>query len=287
LAWDDAHDRYDAFAIQETLNGKNVVGQGQRPAIQARVLGAGRNSCREPVVQRQGGAGYRSWVWRGLATATAFAEAGVAVVLADVNQDAVCSRAEELASAGHKPMAVACNVAAEAEVAATERGYGLSDHCCRHRRGGGQRCHFHQISPIRDRFVLRFRQYVPQLPGGLSFVLHFNAEFICTAQAPLLRVPLADGTLVATSDVPSKDLVPDLLALSDVTGTGWSAAGAADVKPGKTVVVVGDGAVGLLRSIASGVCSFQELQARHGDNGQSAQARPHGACDTGQSEARR
>jgi threonine dehydrogenase-like Zn-dependent dehydrogenase len=73
-----------------------------------------------------------------------------------------------------------------------------------------------------------------------------HREFVSTAQAPMLRVPLADGTLVATPDVPSKEQIPDLLALSDVMGTGWFAADAANVKPGSTVVVVGDGAVGLL-----------------------------------------
>src|SRR3954465_6109166 len=66
------------------------------------------------------------------------------------------------------------------------------------------------------------------------------------AQAPRLRVPLADGTLVATRDVPDAGHVPSMLALSDVMGTGWFAAEAANVKPGATVVVVGDGAVGLL-----------------------------------------
>ena len=76
------------------------------------------------------------------------------------------------------------------------------------------------------------------------------------AQAPLLRVPLADGTLVATRDVPSADLIPSFLALSDVMGTGWFAADAARVKPGTTVVVVGDGAVGLL-----GVLSAKQMGA--------------------------
>jgi len=71
-----------------------------------------------------------------------------------------------------------------------------------------------------------------------------HRELVGGAQAPLLRVPLADGTLVATSDVPSEDLIPSLLTLSDVMGTGWFAADAANVKPGSTVVVVGDGAVG-------------------------------------------
>src|SRR5918911_3105488 len=65
------------------------------------------------------------------------------------------------------------------------------------------------------------------------------------AQAALLRVPLADGTLVATPDLPSDDLIPGLLATSDVLGTGWFGADAANVQLGKTVAVVGDGAVGL------------------------------------------
>jgi threonine dehydrogenase-like Zn-dependent dehydrogenase len=71
-------------------------------------------------------------------------------------------------------------------------------------------------------------------------------EFMSRAQAPVLRVPLADGTLVATLGMPCDDLVPSLLTTSDVLGTGWFAADAANVKPGSTVVVVGDGAVGLL-----------------------------------------
>jgi threonine dehydrogenase-like Zn-dependent dehydrogenase len=83
-----------------------------------------------------------------------------------------------------------------------------------------------------------------------------HRELVGGAQAPLLRVPLADGTLVAAPGVPSDDLIPSLLTLSDVMGTGWFAAVAADVKPGKTVAVVGDGAVGLL-----GVLSAKQLGA--------------------------
>ncbi|SCG80769.1 Threonine dehydrogenase [Micromonospora echinaurantiaca] len=71
------------------------------------------------------------------------------------------------------------------------------------------------------------------------------------AQAEYLRVPLADGTLVATPELPPDDLVPDLLAASDVLGTGWFGAVAAQVGPGKTVAVVGDGAVGLLAVLAA------------------------------------
>ncbi|MDY1449059.1 zinc-dependent alcohol dehydrogenase family protein [Pseudomonas aeruginosa] len=83
-----------------------------------------------------------------------------------------------------------------------------------------------------------------------------QAEFVGGAQAPLLRVPLADGTLVATPGTPSKELIPSLLATSDVLGTGWYAAVAANVKPGVTAVVVGDGAVGLL-----GVLSAKQMGA--------------------------
>jgi len=68
-------------------------------------------------------------------------------------------------------------------------------------------------------------------------------EFMSGAQAPYARVPLADGTLVATTEAPSA-FVPDLLAASDVLSTGWYAADAAGVRDGSTVVVVGDGAVG-------------------------------------------
>ena len=71
------------------------------------------------------------------------------------------------------------------------------------------------------------------------------------AQAQWLRVPLADGTLVATPNIPPADLVPSLLAASDVLGTGWFGAVAAEAGPGKTVAVVGDGAVGLLAVLAA------------------------------------
>jgi threonine dehydrogenase-like Zn-dependent dehydrogenase len=81
-------------------------------------------------------------------------------------------------------------------------------------------------------------------------------EFMSEAQAPYLRVPSADGTLVSTKDLPPKELLPSLLATSDVLGTGWFAADAANVKAGKTVVVVGDGAVGLL-----GVLSARQMGA--------------------------
>ncbi|GAA2490363.1 zinc-dependent alcohol dehydrogenase family protein [Streptomyces longisporus] len=83
-----------------------------------------------------------------------------------------------------------------------------------------------------------------------------HRDFPNGCQAEYIRIPLADGTLVATPDQPSEDLIPSLLTLSDVMGTGWYAARAAEVKPGATAVVVGDGAVGL-----SGVIAAKELGA--------------------------
>ena len=83
-----------------------------------------------------------------------------------------------------------------------------------------------------------------------------HREYVAGAQAPKLRVPLADGTLVPTPEVPADEVIPSMLALSDVMGTAWFAADAANVKPGKTVVVVGDGAVGLL-----GVLSAKQMGA--------------------------
>ncbi len=76
-------------------------------------------------------------------------------------------------------------------------------------------------------------------------------EFMTGAQAPFARVPLADGTLVATAELPPDDLIPSLLATSDVLGTGWYAADAAQVREGGTAVVVGDGAVGLMGVLAA------------------------------------
>ncbi|MBF6065317.1 zinc-dependent alcohol dehydrogenase family protein [Nocardia terpenica] len=83
-----------------------------------------------------------------------------------------------------------------------------------------------------------------------------HREFVNGCQSEYVRIPLADGTLVATPGEPDKSLIPSLLALSDVMGTGWFAAVAAEVQPGGTVVVVGDGAVGL-----SGVLAAKELGA--------------------------
>lgn len=102
-----------------------------------------------------------------------------------------------------------------------------------------------------------------------SFVISDNTCTICEAgyqsrcvnaifvdgmigtQAEYARIPYADGTLVATPGMPDDDMIPSLLAASDVLGTGWFAAVAAEAGPGKTVAVVGDGAVGLMGILAA------------------------------------
>ena len=99
------------------------------------------------------------------------------------------------------------------------------------------------------------------------------------AQAELLRVPLADGTLVATPDIPADDLVPSLLAASDVLGTGWFGAVAAEAGPGKTVAVVGDGAVGLLAVLAAKQLGAERIIAMSRHESRQRLAREYGATD--------
>jgi threonine dehydrogenase-like Zn-dependent dehydrogenase len=106
-----------------------------------------------------------------------------------------------------------------------------------------------------------------------------HRELVGGAQAPLLRVPMADGTLVATRDAPSDDLVPNLLTLSDVMGTGWFAAEAADVKPGMTVAVVGDGAVGLLGMLSAREKGAERIIAMSRHPARQKLAREFGATD--------
>lgn len=98
-------------------------------------------------------------------------------------------------------------------------------------------------------------------------------------QAEKIRIPQADGTLVATPGQPEDDLIPHLLALSDVMCTGWHAAVCGGVVPGKTVAVVGDGAVGLSAVLASVQLGAERVIAmsRHADRQEIA--REFGATD--------
>ncbi len=92
-------------------------------------------------------------------------------------------------------------------------------------------------------------------------------------------MPLADGTLVPTPAIPSDDLIPSLLAASDVMGTGWFAAEAADVQPGATVVVVGDGAVGLLGVLSAKLKGAERIIAMSRHETRQRLAREFGATD--------
>ena len=99
------------------------------------------------------------------------------------------------------------------------------------------------------------------------------------AQAQYCRIPLADGTLVATPDIPSDDLIPSYLAASDVLGTGWFGAVAAEAGPGKTVAVVGDGAVGLLAVLAAKQLGAERIIAMSRHESRQRLAREFGATD--------
>jgi threonine dehydrogenase-like Zn-dependent dehydrogenase len=113
--------------------------------------------------------------------------------------------------------------------------------------------------------------------GYQSSCMH--REFVTRAQAPVLHVPLADGTLVPTPGVPSGDLLPGLLTASDVLGTGWFAADAANVKSGSTVVVVGDGAVGLLGVLSAKQMDAERIIAMSRHDKRQKLAREFGATD--------
>jgi threonine dehydrogenase-like Zn-dependent dehydrogenase len=99
------------------------------------------------------------------------------------------------------------------------------------------------------------------------------------AQAEYLRVPLADGTLVATPGMPDDHLVPRLLAASDVLGTGWFGAVGAEVGPGKTVAVVGDGAVGLLGILSARQLGAERIIAMSRHEQRQQLAREYGATE--------
>jgi threonine dehydrogenase-like Zn-dependent dehydrogenase len=106
-----------------------------------------------------------------------------------------------------------------------------------------------------------------------------HRQWVVGAQAPFLRVPMADGTLVATLELPSSNQVPSFLAVSDVLGTGWFAADAANVKPGATVVVVGDGAVGVLGVLAAKQMGAERIIAMSRHEARQKLAREFGATD--------
>ncbi|MFI6424211.1 zinc-dependent alcohol dehydrogenase family protein [Promicromonospora sp. NPDC050880] len=115
--------------------------------------------------------------------------------------------------------------------------------------------------------------------GYQSRCIHHVMMGSVGTQAQLARIPLADGTLVPTPGAPDADLVPSLLAASDVLGTGWFAAVAAEAGPGRTIAVVGDGAVGLSAVLAAKQLGAERIIvfSRHPDR--QALAREFGATD--------
>jgi threonine dehydrogenase-like Zn-dependent dehydrogenase len=115
--------------------------------------------------------------------------------------------------------------------------------------------------------------------GYQSRCAHPQAGGITGTQAQRARIPLADGTLVPTPGMPGPELIPSLLAASDVLGTGWFAASGAEAGPGKTVAVVGDGAVGLMAILAARELGAEQIIAmsRHADRQELA--RFYGATD--------
>jgi threonine dehydrogenase-like Zn-dependent dehydrogenase len=115
--------------------------------------------------------------------------------------------------------------------------------------------------------------------GYQSSCVHRRPMGAIGTQAELARVPLADGTLVATREVPPAELVPSFLAASDVLGTGWFAAVAAEAGPGRTVAVVGDGAVGLLAVLAARELGAERIIAMSRHEPRQRLARDFGATD--------
>ena len=113
--------------------------------------------------------------------------------------------------------------------------------------------------------------------GFQSNCLH--REFMSTCQADYVRIPNAQGTLVATEEHPAEELWPSLLAVSDVMGTGWWAADAAEVGPGSTAVVVGDGAVGLCAVFAAKERGAERIIAMSRHEPRQNLAREFGATD--------
>ena len=98
-------------------------------------------------------------------------------------------------------------------------------------------------------------------------------------QSERALIPHADGTLVPLPGTPDADLIPDLLAASDVLGTGWFGAVAAEAGPGRTVAVVGDGAVGLMAVLAAKQLGAERIIAMSRHEPRQKLAREFGATD--------
>lgn len=115
------------------------------------------------------------------------------------------------------------------------------------------------------------------LAGFQSRCIHQVMMGTIGTQSDYARIPLADGTLVAVAGEPTPEQARSLLAASDVLGTGWFAAVAAGAGPGKTVAVVGDGAVGLMAVLAARQLGAEQVIAMSRHPERQALARRFGA----------
>ena len=107
----------------------------------------------------------------------------------------------------------------------------------------------------------------------------YGLDGVDGGQGEAVRVPQADGTLVVLPVAPDDELMPSLLTLSDVMATGHYAALSAQVGPGKTVAVVGDGAVGLCGVIASRRLGAERIVILGRHAGRTSLAEEFGATD--------
>lgn len=97
--------------------------------------------------------------------------------------------------------------------------------------------------------------------GYQAYCVHRVLMGTIGTQSERARIPLADGTLVATPGIPDADLIPSLMAASDVLGTGWFAAVAAQAGPGKTVAVVGEDGVARVKDLTGGLGAHSVIEA--------------------------
>lgn len=106
-----------------------------------------------------------------------------------------------------------------------------------------------------------------------------HGGFTQSGQGEYARVTQADGSLVKTDGMPDDAMLPSLLTLSDVLPTGWHAAVSADVRPGGTAVVIGDGAVGLCGVLAAAQLGAERVVAMSRHEPRQEIARAFGATD--------
>lgn len=118
----------------------------------------------------------------------------------------------------------------------------------------------------------------PHCRAGMTSVCE-NLGFTVSGQAEYFRVTQAEGSMVKTDGMPDADLVPALLALTDVMPTGWHAAVSAGVREGSTAVVVGDGAVGLCGVLAASQLGAERVIAMSRHEPRQELARRFGATD--------